>query len=180
MKIIEVRMFKWPRRPTGVTKARLLGEDDFGRWLGLAQGDPWWHPDGIEGGVFVESLVKLVPHDTFWAVCFQPSDPVVDVDIVLPVQWAGDVLEEVDIFRRMNRRDRGKAVIARPFDHATRRAGRGQQPVHALGLVGIGLRRTAGEEGLGIVPLLLVSVEGFQSSSPLSAARAAKSACRAA
>ncbi len=111
MKIIEVRMFKWPRRPTGMTKARLLGEDDFGRWLGLAQGDPWWHPDGIEGGVFVESLVKLVPHDTFWAVCFQPSDPVVDVDIVLPVQWNGDVLEEVDLELDILRYADGRVIV---------------------------------------------------------------------
>ena len=35
-RVIEVRGFKWPRRPTGVAMAQLLGEDTFGRWLGIA------------------------------------------------------------------------------------------------------------------------------------------------
>jgi hypothetical protein len=97
MKPIEVRSFKWPRRPTAVAMTRLLGEDRFGRWLGVARGDPWRSADGSQRGVFVESLVKLVPSGTFWTACFHPVDPVVDVDIVLPVRWAGDVLEEVDL-----------------------------------------------------------------------------------
>lgn len=97
MKTIEVRSFKWPQRPTSATLAQLLGEDEFGRWLGARQGDPWWRADRTRQGVFVESLVKLVPPDTFWTVCFHPVDPLVDVDIVLPVQWTGDVLEEVDL-----------------------------------------------------------------------------------
>lgn len=95
--LIEVRSFKWPRRPTSVTIARLLGEDHFGRWLGVAQGDPWWTADRSRYGVFTEALVKLVPNNTFWTACFHPVDPVVDVDIVLPVDWANDVLEEVDL-----------------------------------------------------------------------------------
>ncbi|MFN8493315.1 MAG: DUF402 domain-containing protein [Caldilineaceae bacterium] len=94
---IEVRSFKWPRRPTSVTIARLLGEDNFGRWLGVARGDLWWAADRFQSGVFVESFVKLVPNNTFWTACFHPVDPVVDVDIVLPVHWAGDVLEEIDL-----------------------------------------------------------------------------------
>ncbi len=96
-RFIEVRSFKWPRRPTSVTIARLLGEDHFGRWLGVARGDPWWTADRSHNGVFTESLVKLVPDNTFWTACFHPVDPVVDVDIVLPVNWAGDMLEEVDL-----------------------------------------------------------------------------------
>lgn len=94
---IEVCSFKWPRRPTGVTVARWLGEDNFGRWLGVARGEPWWTVDRSRSGVFEQSLVKLVPSHTFWTVCFHPVDPVVDVDIVLPVQWIDDVLEEVDL-----------------------------------------------------------------------------------
>jgi hypothetical protein len=94
---IEVRGFKWPRRPTDVAITSLLGEDAFGHWLGVRGGDPWWAADGSRSGVFEAPLVKLVPSGTFWTACFHPVDPVVDVDIVLPVRWIDDVLEEVDL-----------------------------------------------------------------------------------
>jgi uncharacterized protein len=94
---IEVRAFKWPRRAGGVTQARLLGADEFGRWLGVAAGDPWWQADGLRTGVFDGPLVKVVPDGTYWSACFYPVDPLVDVDIVLPVTWIDDVLEEVDL-----------------------------------------------------------------------------------
>ncbi len=94
---IEVRGFKWPRRPTAVAMAYLLGEDAFGRWLGVARGDPWWAADGSRSGVFETSLVKVVPSGTFWTACFYPADPAVDVDIVLPVSWIDDALEELDL-----------------------------------------------------------------------------------
>jgi uncharacterized protein len=94
---IEVRGFKWPHRPTSVTVASLLGEDRFGRWLGATKGDPWWSADRSRSGVFDYSFIKLVPSGTFWTVCFHPVDPLVDVDIVLPVRWGDGVLEEVDL-----------------------------------------------------------------------------------
>ena len=94
---IEVRGFKWPRRPTGMAGTYLLGEDIYGHWLGVAAGDPWWMADRSRSGVFVASFVKLVPSGTFWTACFNYADPVVDVDIVLPVRWVDDVLEEVDL-----------------------------------------------------------------------------------
>jgi hypothetical protein len=96
-RVIEVRGFKWPRRSTAVAAACLLGEDAFGRWLGIATGAPWWAADRSRSGVFEGSFVKLVPSGTFWTACFQPVDPVVDVDIVLPVRWVDGALEEVDL-----------------------------------------------------------------------------------
>src|SRR5262245_48550465 len=95
--VIQVRGFKWPRRPASVAMARLLGEDVYGRWLGVTRGTPWWTTDGSRSGVFETSLVKLVPTGTFWTACFNPIDPVVDVDIVLPVRWLDGALEEVDL-----------------------------------------------------------------------------------
>jgi hypothetical protein len=50
--LIEVRAFKWPRRPTSTAVACLLGEDTFGRWLGITRGDPWWAADRSRSGVF--------------------------------------------------------------------------------------------------------------------------------
>ncbi len=95
--VIEVRSFKWPRRPTAVAVTRLLGEDAFGRWLGITKGNPWWAADRSRSGVFEMSFVKVVPSGTFWTACFNPVDPIVDVDIVLPVRWVDDALEEVDL-----------------------------------------------------------------------------------
>jgi uncharacterized protein len=94
---VEIRSFKWPHRFTGTATARLLGEDEFGRWLGVAKGDPWWDATGMIGGVVVASFVKLVPTDTYWTAGFNLVDPLVDVDVALPVQWLGDTLEEVDL-----------------------------------------------------------------------------------
>src|SRR4051812_35355122 len=93
--VVEVRSFKWPRRPTSFAVVQVLGEDEFGRWLGVAAGAPWWWPDRSQGGVFVAPLVKLVPAGTFWTACFHPANWVVDVDIVLPVEWVDGALEEV-------------------------------------------------------------------------------------
>jgi hypothetical protein len=95
---IEVRGFKWPRRPTyAPVPAHLLGEDVFGRWLGVAKGTPWRSADGSRSGVMLQPLVKLVPADTYWTCCFHPVDPVVDIDLVLPVRWLENTLEEIDL-----------------------------------------------------------------------------------
>ena len=96
-RLVQVRSFKWPRRLTSIAVTRLLGEDEHGRWLGVAEGDPWSWPDGTHAGTYVAPLVKLVPSGTFWSAAFHPTGWVVDVDVVLPVEWDGDVLEEVDL-----------------------------------------------------------------------------------
>jgi uncharacterized protein len=94
---VEIRGFKWPNRATSVTLASVLGEDRFGLWLGIMKGSSWWAADRLNSGVFLHPFVKLVPNNTFWSACFQPVDPMVDVDIILPVNWLGDTLEEVDL-----------------------------------------------------------------------------------
>lgn len=53
--------------------------------------------DRTHSGLFVESFVKCIPYDTYWSVCFHPHDPIVDVDIILPVTWTGTVVKEVDL-----------------------------------------------------------------------------------
>lgn len=95
--MIEIRNLKWPRRHPSVSMGRFLGEDDFGRWLGLQQGDPWRTVDGAHSGVFLSSFVVVVPQDAYWTACFNSADPVVDVDVVLPVKWVDDVLDIVDL-----------------------------------------------------------------------------------
>lgn len=95
--MIEVRGFKWPRRPTSIAVARLLGEDRHGRWLGVAAGSGWHSADGARSGVFKSAIVKLIPKGAYWTACFQQVDPVVDFDIVLPVRWMDDAVEEIDL-----------------------------------------------------------------------------------
>jgi hypothetical protein len=116
--VIKVRGFKWPRRPTSVANAYLLGTDTFGHWLGVTKGSSWTAADGSRRGVFDQSFVKLGPNNTFWTVCFHPRDPVVDVDIVLPVRWYDNTLEvdlELDILRYVD----GRVLIRDQdvFDH---------------------------------------------------------------
>lgn len=94
---IDVRIYKWPRRPTNITQAYLIGEDVFGKWVGVAEGDPWWSADGTRSGVFLETLVKVFPVNTFWTACFYPGDISIDVDISLPVQWMDGAVEEIDL-----------------------------------------------------------------------------------
>src|SRR5207237_248261 len=94
---VEIRGFKWPKRLTSIARGWFLGEDTFGHWLGIARGDPWWSADRTRTGLFDHSFVKLMPRETFWTVCFHTLEPLIDVDIVLPVRWYDGVIEEVDL-----------------------------------------------------------------------------------
>ena len=76
-----------------------------------------------------------------------------------------DVLQEFQIFRRVDGGDRAKAVVARALDRAAGGLRAGKQALDALRLFRIGLRRAAGEERLGIVASLFVGKEGFHLSS---------------
>ena len=94
---IEVRIYKWPQRPTGIAQAYLIGDDAFGKWVGVAAGDPWRSADGTRSGVFLETLVKVLPINTFWTACFYPGDISIDVDITLPVRWVDGGVDETDL-----------------------------------------------------------------------------------
>jgi hypothetical protein len=48
-----------------VAAAHLLGDDEHGRWLGVAKGSPWWAADRSSSGVFEASFVKVVPSGVF-------------------------------------------------------------------------------------------------------------------
>ena len=61
-------------------------------------------------------------------------------------QRAIDVLQEVEIFRRMDGGDRSEAVIARAARSRSRRRGACEQALDALRLFRVGLRRAARQE----------------------------------
>ena len=132
-RMIEIRNLKWPRREPRVSMGQFLGEDGFGRWVGLTEGDPWRAADGTPSGAFRSSFVLVVPRAAYWTACFHPRDPVVDVDIVLPANWVDDVLDLVDLeldvlrsadgrvqVRDQNEFERTRATWAMPDDIAAR------------------------------------------------------------
>jgi hypothetical protein len=75
----------------------------------------WASLKGAGGG----PLTTRAPQGTYWTACFNVLDPVVDVDIVLPVQWIGDVLEEVDLELDILRSTDGTVHVRdqEEFDH---------------------------------------------------------------
>ena len=77
-----------------------------------------------------------------------------------------DVLQELDIFRRVDGGDRAETVAPRPLDRAAGRLRAGKQPLDALRHFRIGLRRTGGQEGFRIVAALLVGEKGFHAYPP--------------
>jgi uncharacterized protein len=130
---LEIQVVKWPDRRMGIARVKVLGEDQFGRWLGVVAGSPWWVADGSDSGVFITSFVKLIPVNTYWSVCFNHVDPIVDVDIILPVHWRDDIVEEVDLeldvlrfadgtvsVRDQDEFDRVRAFYAMPAEIAER------------------------------------------------------------
>lgn len=108
---IEVRVFKWPRRATTIARVRYLGEDEFGQWIGATGEDSWRHADRSTEHKFKAPLVKLIPSNTYWTACFHPAEPLVDVDIVLPATWTGNVLEEVDLELDILRMNDGRVTV---------------------------------------------------------------------
>ena len=67
-----------------------------------------------------------------------------------------NVLQELDIFGRVDGGDRTKPGIFRALDRQAGGPRPGKQPLDALRLLRIGLRRAAGEERLRIVAFLFV------------------------
>lgn len=95
--VIEMRGFKWPQRPTAVALAYLIGEDDFGKWVGITEGTPLRDADGATTGVYGLSFVKLFPKNSYWTACFGNRDIIIDVDIAMPVNWLEAAVEEIDL-----------------------------------------------------------------------------------
>lgn len=110
---IEIRGFKWPRRPKSVAKACFIGEDVYGKWVGIAKGNVWRELDSSRSGVFETSFIKLFPGspNAFWTACFCLGDVVIDVDISLPVTWLDAAVEEIDLELDILRTSAGHVVV---------------------------------------------------------------------
>ena len=91
---VTVRYTKWGGARHWTYAATLLGEDDFGRWVGCPPGTVLDKPDrSFDSPIH---FAVLFPHDHRWTPCFNESDPAVTgtaiyVDITNHSQWsAGD------------------------------------------------------------------------------------------
>ncbi|GAB3579179.1 DUF402 domain-containing protein [Calidifontibacter terrae] len=83
----------------------LLGVDEVGVWLGMAQGVSFARP-GVNV-VAKSDTVRLLPHGALWAACFNAPGPDVTistyVDITTPVRWTRTpdglraTLEDIDL-----------------------------------------------------------------------------------
>lgn len=114
---IRIHGFKWPKRPMAQAIGYLLGADQYGYWIGIAAGGVWHHSNGQQGR-FEQSFVKLIPYNAYWSACFNPSDTLIDVDIVLPNNWNHRLVEEIDLEIDLLKMDDGRLEIRDEADFA--------------------------------------------------------------
>jgi protein associated with RNAse G/E len=66
--IVDCDMRKWGDRPHWRFPASLLGEDEFGTWLGATPPTPYTGPRGE--GTWTHNFVLCVPSDRWWIATF--------------------------------------------------------------------------------------------------------------
>ncbi len=88
--IVEVVFLKYDGRPHRSYRARWLGADEHGTWLGVAAGTPA-RIDGDHEIVREEPYVLLVPQRAWWTAMFNapPRRSQVYCDVTTPAHWAG-------------------------------------------------------------------------------------------
>ena len=86
---VSIRWRKWDGSPHWSTDAELLGEDEYGVWLGRRTGGVESRPG--RSYVATTDNVVLIPHDGEWVASFFPPEHPdrvrVYVDIATDVQW---------------------------------------------------------------------------------------------
>jgi len=87
---VHVDFRKWGDRLHWQTSGLLLGEDEFGTWLGGAAGTVAYSgPRGT--GVFESAFVQLFPRDEWWVAIWNATGGVeVYVDVTTPPRWVSD------------------------------------------------------------------------------------------
>jgi uncharacterized protein len=96
--IVDCDIRKWPDRPHWHFRARLLGRDRYGTWLGAAPPVAYTGPRGA--GAWRHHFVCVVPDHAWWMATFNGwADPTTDVyvDIATPARWFGSRLTAIDL-----------------------------------------------------------------------------------
>jgi protein associated with RNAse G/E len=101
---VDVDFRKWGDRQHWRFKAPLLGEDEYGTWVGAPPGVAYTGPRGA--GFFEPAFVQLFPRSEWWvAVWNATGDVELYVDVATPPQWpapdhATMIDLDLDVFRR--------------------------------------------------------------------------------
>jgi protein associated with RNAse G/E len=92
--------------------ARLLGEDEFGRWIGCEPGTTARR--GTEPAVVWEhAIAMLIPRDAWWTATFnaEPDETEIYCDITTVPEWRGDEVTAVDLDLDVLRMRDGRVVL---------------------------------------------------------------------
>ena len=94
--MIRVQYLKWPESPHYAFASELLGEDEFGRWVGTAKGTPFTGPNL---GAYEHDHVLLAPPGAWWTAFWPaaPSELALYVDICGPVSCTDSQITALDL-----------------------------------------------------------------------------------
>ncbi|GAB1690238.1 DUF402 domain-containing protein [Krasilnikovia sp. M28-CT-15] len=88
---VEVCFHKYDGRPHRRTVERLLGEDEYGHWLGKPAGGLVHYLNSGDAVPATTPTVRLIPRDQWWTAVFfpEPRPHELYVDVATPAQWTG-------------------------------------------------------------------------------------------
>ncbi len=108
---VRVEMSKWGERPHWSFDGLLLGEDEWGDWIGVPAGVLHERP----GARFHSAVdtVTLAPREGWYAATFHAPGiwASVYVDLATPPVWDGDVLRSVDLDFDVVRTSEGRVYV---------------------------------------------------------------------
>ncbi|MBM7509117.1 hypothetical protein JOE61_002931 [Nocardioides salarius] len=108
---VRVEMSKWGERPHWSFDGLLLGEDEWGDWIGVPAGVLHERP----GARFHSAVdtVTLAPREGWYAATFHAPGiwASVYVDLATPPVWDGDVLRSVDLDLDVVRTSEGRVYV---------------------------------------------------------------------
>jgi protein associated with RNAse G/E len=87
---VDVVLRKFDGRPHRRTTTRHLGEDEWGIWLGSAQGTVVTYSYGDKRSESTRhAAVRVIPRDQWWCAIFFAAPSVRDVycDVIVPARW---------------------------------------------------------------------------------------------
>jgi uncharacterized protein len=114
--VVDLVLRKYDGRPHRRVTGRLLGEDEFGTWIGTPRGTMVRYSYGLRRVSWTKSdSVRLVPRDAWWMAMFsaEPSRSEIYCDVITPARRTGEseltVIDlDIDVIRM---RAGGRVVI---------------------------------------------------------------------
>ncbi|GLW32310.1 DUF402 domain-containing protein [Actinoplanes regularis] len=112
MDVVDLVLRKYDGRPHRRVTGRLLGEDEFGTWIGTPRGTMVRYSYGLRRLSWTRSdSVRLIPRDAWWMAMFsaEPSRSEIYCDVTTPVRRTGPaeftVIDlDIDLIRFHDRR----------------------------------------------------------------------------